>query len=83
MGAGLSVYHVLIENGLAPQSTDCLLSTPGGCGLVWINEFGYVTIPTLALTAFALVFALLLLAVFDLAPVTRWSSTPSSRDRCS
>jgi disulfide bond formation protein DsbB len=45
-GVGLSVYHVLIQNGLAPQSTNCLLSTPGGCGLVWINEFGYVTIPS-------------------------------------
>jgi disulfide bond formation protein DsbB len=62
VGAGLSIYHLLIENGLAPQTTDCLLSAPGGCGLMWINEFGYVTIPTLALTAFVLVFALLLFA---------------------
>lgn len=62
VGAGISVYHLLIENGLAPQSDDCLLSAPGGCALKWIHEFGYVTIPTLALTAFALVFAFLLFA---------------------
>jgi disulfide bond formation protein DsbB len=62
VGAGLSVYHVLIENGLAPQTMGCLLSLPGGCGLKWINEFGFVTIPTLALTAFALVIAFLLFA---------------------
>ena len=61
IGAGLSVYHLLIENSLAGQSDDCLLSAPGGCGLKWINEFGYVTIPTLALTGFALLIAFLLL----------------------
>ena len=66
LGLGLSAYHLLVENGLAPQTMDCWISAPGGCGLKWINEFGYVTIPTLALTAFALVFALLLFAV--LAP---------------
>lgn len=60
VGAGLSTYHVLIENGLAPQWRDCILSAPGGCALKWINEFGYVTIPTLALTGFVLIIAFLL-----------------------
>jgi disulfide bond formation protein DsbB len=68
-GAGLSVYHLLVENELVPQTTDCLQSAPGGCVLKWIHEFGYVTIPTLALTAFALVFAFLLFAALD--PGTR------------
>jgi disulfide bond formation protein DsbB len=71
VGAGFSIYHLLIENGLAPQTLDCLLSAPGGCGLKWINEFGYMTIPTLALTAFMLVFALLLFAVLGPVPATR------------
>ena len=62
IGAGLSVYHVLIENGLAPQFMACLLSLPGGCGMKWIDEFGFMTIPTLALTGFALIVALLLFA---------------------
>jgi disulfide bond formation protein DsbB len=61
-GAGVSVYHLLVENGVVGQSSSCLISAPGGCGIKWIDEFGYVTIPTLALTGFALAFAFLLLA---------------------
>jgi disulfide bond formation protein DsbB len=68
VGAGVSVYHLLVENGVVTQSQICLLSAPGGCATKWINEFGYVTIPTLALTGFALAFAFLLLAAFDVLP---------------
>ena len=64
VGAGVSVYHLLVENGVVGQAKACLLSAPGGCATNWINEFGYVTIPTLALTGFALCFAFLLLASF-------------------
>jgi disulfide bond formation protein DsbB len=63
VGAGVSVYHLLVENGVVEQAQTCLFSAPGGCATKWINEFGYVTIPTLALTGFALCFAFLLLAV--------------------
>jgi disulfide bond formation protein DsbB len=63
-GAGVAVYHLLVENGVVGQSASCLISAPGGCGVKWIDEFGYVTIPTLALTGFALTFAFLLLAAF-------------------
>jgi disulfide bond formation protein DsbB len=62
VGAGVSVYHILVENGVVGQAQTCLLSAPGGCATKWIDEFGYMTIPTLALTGFALVFAFLLLA---------------------
>jgi disulfide bond formation protein DsbB len=62
VGAGISIYHLLVENGVVAQSSACLVSAPGGCATKWINEFGYVTIPTLALTGFALCFAFLLLA---------------------
>jgi disulfide bond formation protein DsbB len=62
VGAGVSVYHLLVENGVVKQSQICLLSAPGGCATKWIEEFGYVTIPTLALTGFALALAFLLLA---------------------
>ena len=43
----------------------CRISAPGGCAIKWIDEYGYVTIPTLSLTGFALVFAFLLLAAFE------------------
>jgi disulfide bond formation protein DsbB len=62
VGACISVYHLLVENGVVKQSTQCLVSAPGGCATKWINEFGYMTIPTLALTAFVLLIELLGLA---------------------
>ena len=62
VGAGVSVYHLLVENGVVEQARACLISAPGGCATKWIEEFGYVTIPTLALTGFALCFAFLLLS---------------------
>ena len=58
IGAGVSVYHLLVENGVVNEAQSCQISAPGGCATKWINEFGYVTIPTLALTGFALVFAI-------------------------
>lgn len=66
VGAGVSVYHLLVENGAVSQSQACLISAPGGCATKWINEFGYVTIPTLALTGFVLLFMFLSLAAADM-----------------
>lgn len=62
VGAGISVYHLLVENGVAGQSSACFVSAPGGCATKWINEFGYMTIPTLTLTGFLLLVGLLGLA---------------------
>lgn len=64
IGAGVSIYHLLVENGVVEQTQACLVSAPGGCATKWIDEFGFVTIPTLALTAFVLTFAFLLFALF-------------------
>lgn len=65
IGAGVSIYHLLVENGVVEQTQSCFISAPGGCATKWIDEFGYVTIPTLALTAFALTFAFLLFALLE------------------
>jgi hypothetical protein len=46
------------------------LWTPSRTGLKWINEFGFVTIPTLALTAFVLECELLILMMFNHRPTT-------------
>jgi disulfide bond formation protein DsbB len=62
VGAGVSVYHLLVENGVVEQAKACLASAPGGCATKWINEFGWMTIPTLSLTASALLIGLLALA---------------------
>jgi len=61
VGAGLAVYHVLVERGVVSQTQGCAVSAAGGCATRWIDEFGYVTIPVLTLTAFVLVFASLVL----------------------
>jgi disulfide bond formation protein DsbB len=61
-GAGVAVYHLLVERGIVGQSSTCLASAPGGCATRWVDELGYVTIPTLALTGFLLLFGLLALA---------------------
>jgi disulfide bond formation protein DsbB len=62
VGGGVSVYHLLVENKVVGESQACFVSAPGGCGVKWINEFGYITIPTLALSAFALLAVLLAMA---------------------
>jgi disulfide bond formation protein DsbB len=61
VGAGVSIYHLYIEHNPSAESGSC---KAGGapCSFKWIEEFGYVTIPTLALTAFALIAVLLVMA---------------------
>jgi len=71
VGAGLAIYHMLVERGVVGQSAGCSISAPGGCATKWVDEFGYLTIPTLTLTAFALVLAFLVLALSDLGPDTQ------------
>jgi disulfide bond formation protein DsbB len=63
VGAGTSIYHMLIERGVIHEPNACLL-TGGGCSSNWIarDDFGYLTIPTLALTAFLLLIGFLVLA---------------------
>jgi disulfide bond formation protein DsbB len=65
VGAGIAIYHILVENGVVRQAQSCLLSAPGGCATKWVNEFGYMTIPTLALTGFLLVIAFLAASAVD------------------
>ena len=62
VGAGVSIYHILIENKVIAEPHQCLASAAGGCATKWINEFGYMTIPTLALTGFVLLIGFLVLA---------------------
>ena len=64
-GAGVSVYHMLIQYGAITEPQGCLVSAPGaGCGTNWIKpeSFGYLSIPTIALTGFLLLIGFLVLA---------------------
>ncbi len=57
IGAGISVRHVWVEIFPESESAQCRAGIP--CSFKWIEEFGYVTIPVLALTAFVLITLLL------------------------
>jgi disulfide bond formation protein DsbB len=70
IGACVSIYHLLVENKVVAEAQGCRLSAPGGCAAKWINEFGYMTIPTLALTAFVLLIGFLALAAAGPEPET-------------
>ncbi|HUZ15542.1 MAG TPA: disulfide bond formation protein B [Gaiellaceae bacterium] len=66
-GACVSIYHMFIAYGAIHEPTACTV-TPGGCAINWLAipahdvTFGYLTIPTLALTAFLLLIGFLVLA---------------------
>ena len=59
-GAIVAAYHLYIEANPDKESAGCRISAP--CSAKWIDEFGYVTMPMLAITAFATIAALLAFA---------------------
>ena len=61
VGAVISLWHLYIEANPEQESPACRVGAP--CSTKWIDEFGYVTIPMLALTAFAAIATLLVLAL--------------------
>src|SRR5687768_15260869 len=64
VGFAVAAWHMLVERGVVAEAESCQISAPGGCATRWIEELGYVTIPTLAATAFALIAIVLALAAF-------------------
>lgn len=60
-GACVSVYHLLIERYPTLEgSTSCDPNNP--CSIIWVKRFGYLTIPGMALSGFALIITLLVIA---------------------
>jgi disulfide bond formation protein DsbB len=57
IGAIVSSYHVLLEWFPSLDSGACSVTTP--CTLVWFRVFGFISLPTLALTAFVLILTLM------------------------
>jgi len=58
LGAAVSAYHVLLERLPSLESGACDVTNP--CTIIWVRRFGYLTIPTMALSAFALIVTLML-----------------------
>ncbi len=57
IGALVSIRHIYIENNPEAESASCRVGAP--CSTKYVDEFGYITIPVLALTAFVLIGLLL------------------------
>jgi disulfide bond formation protein DsbB len=59
VGICLSAYHYLIERFPDLDAVSCSAATP--CTFVWFEKFGFVTLPFMALSGFALILTLLTL----------------------
>jgi disulfide bond formation protein DsbB len=60
VGGAISSWHILVERYPSLSSAACDPDNP--CSLVWVRRLGYVTIPTMALSGFALIVTLMLVA---------------------
>ncbi len=60
IGAMISTYHILVEQGIVKESTSCDPTNP--CSLIWVERLGYLTIPTMALSGFLLIITLLVIS---------------------
>ena len=60
IGISISTWHVLLERFPSLESSQtCDLSNP--CSLIWVERLGYLTIPAMAWSGFALILTLLAL----------------------
>ena len=63
LGLGIAVYHMLLIQGVIPESvTPCTQGVP--CSEVQVVWFGFVTIPLLAVAAFLAIVVLLIATYF-------------------
>lgn len=60
IGAAISIYHYQLERFPEQASASCSADAP--CTVVWIWRFHFISIPFMALSAFALIVALVLVA---------------------
>jgi len=60
LGACVSTWHLLVERYPTLEGTSCELNNP--CSIKWVEQWGYLTIPAMALSGFALILVLLAVA---------------------
>ena len=65
VGGSVSGWHVLVERYPSLETGACDPTNP--CSLKWVERFGYLSIPTMALSGFALIATLMLIARRDAA----------------
>ena len=57
IGAAISIYHIGVERLPGLPSGSCSAAAP--CDLIWVERFGFITIPVMALVGFLAVLTLL------------------------
>ncbi|CAN5776391.1 hypothetical protein BH23ACT2_BH23ACT2_14600 [soil metagenome] len=60
LGATISAWHVAVQRNPALDGGACDVTNP--CSIIWVERFGYLTIPAMALSGFVLVATLLVIA---------------------
>ena len=60
-GSLVAIYHIYIEYHPEAETAGCKIGAP--CSTKWVDRLGYITIPSLALTMFAAIGVLLVLAL--------------------
>ena len=63
-GLGVTAFHLYLEAN--PEAAVCTQGIP--CSTKWIEELGFMTIPTMAATAFALISVLVAFACWPVRP---------------
>lgn len=58
LGALISIYHIGVERLPGLPTGSCSVDAP--CDLIWVERFGFVTIPVMALAGFVAIITLLL-----------------------
>lgn len=58
IGALISIYHIGVERLPGLPTGSCSVAAP--CDLIWVERFGFVTIPVMALAGFVAILTLLL-----------------------
>jgi disulfide bond formation protein DsbB len=76
VGAATSAWHVLVERFPTLEGPACDPAAP--CSAIWVNAFGYLTIPTMALSGFLLILVLLLVARQEPEPEPDEPQIPAS-----
>lgn len=57
VGGGISIYHYLVQYFPNLQGNSCDIEVP--CGFAWFRVFGFISIPYMALSAFAFVLVMM------------------------
>ena len=72
IGIGVSTYHYLIELGVLDHPAACAVGIP--CNVRWVNYFGFVTIPFMALTAFMMITVIMAATKWAYARTDVWAA---------